>query len=179
MLPKAIDRDFYVSDPDGYRRALRIAISHLRELSGFYPGFDSWLSSRVLPGIIAGERSILLENSRGALAGIAIIKDTNLEQKLCCLRVLPVNQGSGVGLRLFERAFDALQNRSPLLSVSEERLGLFSRIFKHYGFELTEEYPEFYRPSKIEYSFNGLLDNSPASDPREAFNSRSHVFLAI
>lgn len=179
MLPKVIDRHLYVSDPDGYTRALSIAIDNLRELSGYYPDFDSWLSRRVLPGIISGERSILLEKSRGTLGGIAIVKDTPLEQKLCCLRVLPENQGSGVGLRLFERAFDALQNRSPLLSVSEERLGSFSRIFKYYGFELTEEYPDFYRPLKSEFSFNGLLYRSPPRRSPAPLKVQSQLSFAV
>ncbi|NSX16165.1 GNAT family N-acetyltransferase [Cupriavidus taiwanensis] len=157
MLPRVIDRNLYLKDPFEYRRALSLALNHLREVSGYYPEFEQWLAERVVPGLILGERSILLSESRGVLSGLAVVKDTPAEQKLCCLRVLPPFQGSGVGLKLFDRAFDVLENRTPLLSVAEEQIAVFDKIFRYYGFELAATYPEFYRPTKNEYSFNGLL----------------------
>jgi GNAT superfamily N-acetyltransferase len=129
----------------------------LDQLSAFYPKFSSWYQDKVVPGILAGTRRILVRRIDGNLAAIAIVKLTDEEKKLCCLRVLPNYQGTGVGIKLFEDAFAALETDRPLLSVAEEQIPRFKRVFDHFGFELSERYRDIYRPNKDEYSFNGLL----------------------
>lgn len=130
----------------------------LMDLSLIYPNFKGWYEGKIVPGLESGDRSLLVEIRNSELAGIAIIKDTIEEKKLCCLRVLPKFQNkSGVGLQLFERSMSELNTRYPLLSVSNDRHEYFDRIFKYYGFKKTWEYPNLYRPQKTEYSFNGLI----------------------
>ncbi|OBU10762.1 hypothetical protein AYY17_14675 [Morganella psychrotolerans] len=70
---------------------------------------------------------------------------------------MPKFQGSGIGLTLFEKSFELLNTKNPLLSISEEQNSQFLKIFKYYGFEFGEEYHQYYRPLKNEFSFNGLL----------------------
>ena len=72
---------------------------------------------------------------------------------------MPEFQGTGVGLRLFERAFEKLENDMPLLSIAEEQRETFKKLFSHYGFELAKEYKGYYRPLKDELSFNGLIES--------------------
>ncbi|UST64022.1 GNAT family N-acetyltransferase [Pseudomonas moraviensis] len=158
---RLIDSDFLLRNPDTYAITLPAIIRHLKDLSGFYPEFNTWLYQKTIPGIIAGERSIILEHRRGTLSGLAIVKNSEFEQKLCCLRVLPEFQGSGVGLRLFERAFELLNNDRPLLSVAEEQIPVFQKLFSYYGFELEKKYNGYYRPLKDELSFNGLIEAEP------------------
>ncbi|MCS3841098.1 GNAT superfamily N-acetyltransferase [Pseudomonas sp. JAI111] len=158
---RLIDRDFLLRNPDAYTTTLPILIQHLQELSGFYPEFNTWLYQKMIPGIVTGERSILLEHRRGTLSGLAIVKNNEVEQKLCCLRVLPAFQGTGVGLRLFERTFELLNNDRPLLSVAEEQIEVFRKLFAYYGFELEKKYNGYYRPLKDELSFNGLIEAEP------------------
>ncbi|MCJ8174924.1 GNAT family N-acetyltransferase [Pseudomonas viridiflava] len=158
---KVIDRKFLIANPWAHEEVLPLILHHLYELSGYYPGFNYWLNKKVVPGLVSGERSILLEHSRGKLAGLAIIKDDLNEQKLCCLRVLPQFQGSGAGLKLFERSFDALGNDAPLLSIAEEQKHVFDKLFRYYGFELAKKYHNYYRPKKDELSFNGLIEPEP------------------
>ena len=171
-LPRLIDRNYLGSNPDAFESFLPKIFEHLAELSGYYPDFDEWLSKKVFPGLMSGERSILLEYRRGDLLGLAIVKDDKTEQKLCCLRVLPPYQGTGVGLRLFERSFEVLNNDSPLLSIAEEQLVIFRKIFKYYGFEFAKIYPDYYRPFKAEISFNGLIEsqsNFSLTEPSTGF----------
>lgn len=155
---KVIDRDFLIDNQQLGLEILPFILKHLSDLSEYYPDFNDWLSKKVLPGLIQGERSILLEYYRGQLSGLAIVKDSATEQKLCCLRVLPPYQGTGVGLKLFERAFEALDNRAPLLSIAEEQIDTFKKVFNYYGFELGRKYKDYYRPRKNELSFNGLIE---------------------
>lgn len=155
---RTIDRDFILENPECLAQIGDFVRTSLFGLSGYYPLFDQWLESKVLPGILSGERSILVEHYRRRFAGLSIVKDDGLEQKLCCLRVMPEFQGSGTGLRLFERAFESLENHMPLLSIAEEQKDVFKRLFSYYGFELAKEYKGYYRPLKDELSFNGLIE---------------------
>ncbi|WP_423204696.1 GNAT family N-acetyltransferase [Pseudomonas kribbensis] len=155
---KVIDREFLIANPWAHEAIMPLIIGHLYDLSGYYPDFNKWLDHKVIPGLISGERSIILEHYRGQLAGLAIVKDSVAEQKLCCLRVLPKFQGTGVGLKLFERSFETLNNETPLLSIAEEQKHIFGKLFKYYGFELAKKYHNYYRPLKDELSFNGLIE---------------------
>jgi len=155
---RIIDRDFIIANPESFSQLGDFIRTSLFGLSGYYPLFDQWLESKVLPGILSGERTVLVEYYRRRFSGLAIIKDDGIEQKLCCLRVMPEFQGSGTGLRLFERAFEHLENDMPLLSIAEEQRDTFKKLFSHYGFELAKEYKNYYRPLKDELSFNGLIE---------------------
>lgn len=156
-----LNRTAFIHRPDSVQGCLSDVMAHLHNLRDCYPNFDDWMKEKVMPGLLLGERSILVEYRNDQLAGFAIVKDDGFEKKLCCLRVLDEFQNSrGMGVRLFERAFDELGTDKPLLSVSEERFADFARLFKHFGFQMAKAYEGIYRPGKIEYAFNGLLRNS-------------------
>ncbi|WP_258036186.1 GNAT family N-acetyltransferase [Pseudomonas putida] len=157
---KTLDQSTLSTRSYSEEELVRFIKTTLLGLSGYYPLFDNWLESKVIPGLLIGERKIVLEHHRGQFAGLAIVKDDGLEQKLCCLRVLPKYQGTGSGLKLFERSFEILQNQAPLLSIAEEQADTFRKIFNYYGFELAKKYHNYYRPLKDELSFNGLIDNN-------------------
>lgn len=152
-----IDAASLARDPEQTSGVLSEVLSHVRDLKDLYPHFDVWLTDQVLPGLSSGDRSILVEHRSGVLAGLAILKDDGFEKKLCCLRVLPGFQDTGLGYRMFEKAFDQLETRSPLLSVAEERLPVFTRLFDHFGFELAETHRDLYREGRTEFAFNGVL----------------------
>jgi ribosomal protein S18 acetylase RimI-like enzyme len=156
MKSFVLDHVMAARDPGLFAALAKVAKHELFAVSSFYPRFDQWYSSKVEPGLQSGERKILLRYSNSTLAGIAILK-TAEERKLCCLRVLPGFQGSGIGLRLFGDAFELLGSDKPLLSVANEQLPAFQKIFNYFGFQTGAEYVDLYRPSSIEYSFNGTL----------------------
>lgn len=165
-----IDRHLLLTDPERFASFTATARETLNHLSSYYPGFADWYDHKVIPGLRAGERTILIRVIGGRLTGIAIVKDTPAERKLCCLRVIPQLQGSGLGLKLFDDAFAILGTEKPLLSVANEQLPRFNRIFRHFGFENTNRYVGLYRPQGIEHSFNGHLvpnefENPSAREP--------------
>ena len=155
-----VDDQLFLQDPASFDRLNNLAVAELLHLSGLYPEFARWYDKKVYPGLLTGKRKLLLRYQAESLNGIAIIKDTPAEKKLCCLRILPHMQGSGVGLRLFEDAFAALRTDKPLLSVSDVHLPEFERVFNHFGFEIGHEYRDLYRPRHSEFSFNGVLDHA-------------------
>jgi len=160
-LSKVIDSTSLIRTPEQTSGELSEVLSRLHDLKGFYPDFDTWITDKVLPGITVGERSILTEYRDGELAALAIVKDDGLEKKLCSLRVLPGYQNSrGIGVRMFERSFELLDTAMPLLSVAQEQMPKFDRLFTHFGFAKSGEHMGLYRPGVTEFAFNGTLHDT-------------------
>lgn len=155
--PSIIDRSFLLQHSLMPKKIDDFLMETLGGVRLYYPDFKSWINYTVIPGVFTGERSIILEYRQNDLAGLAILKDSPDEKKLCCLQVMPKYQGTGIGLTLFERSFCFLDTKKPLLSISEEQKNNFYKLFNYYGFEFGEEYNDYYRPLKNEFSFNGLL----------------------
>lgn len=127
--------------------------AHLRQAQIYYPEFRNWFYEKVVPDSLANNRKILIEERDNKIAGIAIVKKVD-EKKLSTLRVMEAYQNRGIGLKLFERAFEVLESDKPFLTVSEEKLPEFDKLFKYYGFKLTSVHSGFYRHGKKEFFFN-------------------------
>lgn len=125
-------------------------------LQSLYPDFDQWLTKKVRTGLDKGTRSIILSVTDGMVSGFAIVKDDPDEKKLCCLRVMDTYRHKyGIGDKLFRKSFEILDTEKPLLSISEDMLPAYHKLFEHYGFTLEGVHHEYYRPKKTEFSYNG------------------------
>jgi len=154
-----LDKSAFEAAPECLGVLIGLAAADFAFLRENYPGFDSWLQKKVLPGITSGERTVVLEMREGRLIGLLILKHTKFERKLCTLRVRPEFECRGLGVRLFESAFEILGTAQPLLSVSDFSLPKFSRLFDHFGFACEGSYRKLYTPRSTEFAFNGLLIN--------------------
>ncbi len=152
-----LNRASLTAAPELLEIFLRLVREDVEFLRGSYPNFDNWLTSRVLPGIATGERTVVIEQRNGVSAGLLIVKHTSDERKLCTLRIRPDYEFRGMGIRLFNTAFEILGTSRPLLSVSEVALPKFARIFDHFGFSFEESYQGLYLPKIQELSYNGIL----------------------
>jgi GNAT superfamily N-acetyltransferase len=138
--------------------ALNVISQDAEFLRSSYPQFDKWFASKVLPGIIAGERTLLIEERDSTAVGLLILKHTSTEKKLCTLRVRPHYESKGLGVRLFQTAFELLGTERPLLSVSQPAEPKFHRLFTYFGFAKEAVYQGRYLPMVDELAYNGLLD---------------------
>lgn len=125
---------------------------YIKETGDHYPDFFNWYYLKVIPGLLTGDRKILIETRDKDLKGIAIVKYS--EKKICHLNVMNIYKGSGAGIKLFERCFQELNTRRPFLTISEEKLLLFKRIISYYDFKLTSVRYDLYRKNKKEYFYN-------------------------
>lgn len=148
--------------------AMKIVSQDAEFLRSSYPQFDKWFASKVLPGIQAGERTLLVEVRNSGAVGLLILKHTETEKKLCTLRVRPHYESRGLGVRLFHTAFELLGTERPLLSVSEPSSIKFERLFKYFGFAQEAIYEGRYLPMVYELAYNGLLDTTPADAVRRS-----------
>lgn len=152
-----LNRTSVAESPELLGSFLRLVQEDIKFLRGSYPNFDDWFTTKVLPGIINGERTLVLEERAGVPAGLLILKHTAAERKLCTLRVRPEYEYRGLGVRLFSTAFEILETDHPLLSVSEVAFPKFAKVFDHFGFACEAAYQGLYLPRVQEFSFNGIL----------------------
>ncbi|MBG0801484.1 GNAT family N-acetyltransferase [Methylocystis sp. H4A] len=131
--------------------------SALRRLECFYPGFENWYHTQVMPGLRLGTREAFLSYRENFLAGVAIVKRDPSETKLCTLWVVPEFRGLGIGRTLAASAFEWLGTNRPLFTVPEERIGEFDKLVSAWHFKRTQVIEGVYRSGKLEHVFNGRL----------------------
>lgn len=140
------------------RDVAKVIYENISHLEHSYPRFKQWYELKVIDGILNGNRSFIVELRDGKMAGVAILKDTEQEKKICTISVIEEFKSKGLGVRLFEKSMRLLGTEKPLASVSESRLPEFEKIFQYLNFEYSAEYHGLYVPQKSEFSFNGMLN---------------------
>lgn len=147
QLP-SLERYFY------YRQ-----ISHfLSELAWEYPNFYTWYEKLFQEDkTLQEEREILLCLAGNVIAGVAILKRTAEEQKICTLRVGEVFQHQGIGKKLMELSLEWLENDKPLMTLHKRKQREFSPLLRYYGFALEQKKWSYYHIFSTELVYNGEL----------------------
>lgn len=126
----------------------------IKSLDVYYPDISHWYINKVIPGIMLGDDKLVIASDNGRLAGVALSK-SGVENKLRCIRVHPDYANNGLGIRLIDRSLELIGDSKPAVTVSEELIHHYSRIFvNRYGFELSAVDKGTYRARKLEYRFN-------------------------
>lgn len=133
------------------------SLDFLSCLSGGYPGIDGWFINKVVPGLSNGTRKLFIYRRDEKVVALCIAKKSETELKVCTVRVIPEYAGKGLGIKLFKDAMNWLETDKPHLTVSEERLSDFTRIFEYFGYKLTSTHNGLYLPGKVEYFYNEPL----------------------
>lgn len=139
--------------------------NYLRDLAESYPQFDDWFYNVVIPEVELknGEREIIIVlselkgSSKAMLTGIAILKKKELEKKICTFRVHENYRNQGIGTELFEKCFEYLDTRKPIITISDNRKEIFKKHIINYKFEETQILKDYYKKGSIEYVYNGFL----------------------
>lgn len=132
----------------GWKPKISGFLSILRE---DYPGFEKWLK-RVFIEIPLGRRVVVLDTDNGVIRGLAILKNTTGEKKVCTLRVGEKYRRQGIGTRLLRESYRILGTDRPLLTVSERNIDSFMPFLAKEGFELTSVVK--YGSHRREFCFN-------------------------
>lgn len=139
--------------------------NHLKDLTQSYPDFENWFYNIVIPEVELknGQREIIIALSKLAskpkvvLTGIAILKKTDSEKKICTFRIHDNYHNQGIGTQLFEQCFTYLGTRKPIITISEDRKLMFERHIKTFRFVETQSLKDYYKKGSTEYVYNGLL----------------------
>lgn len=128
-----------------------------------YPRFALWYRELFgTNGKLSSNREIVICLHNICIIGVAILKKTNEEKKICTLRVDKKYQHNGIGKVLIEKSLEWLAIDKPLVTVQESKAFQFERLFKYYGFALEQQWPRYYSFWEIEQVYNGEL---PANKP--------------
>jgi acetyltransferase, GNAT family len=128
--------------------------NYIKDTKKYYPSFDIWYFMNVIPSLKDGRKKIIISHDNNNLKGLAILKYN--EKKLCHLSVMPPYKNKGYGIKLFKQSFIELETEKPFLTVSEEKLIEFKKVFDYFGFELTDIIDGYYRKDKKEYFYNQI-----------------------
>ncbi len=135
-----------------------VMVYHFLELlEDEYPGFYDWYFSKVVQQLDS-DRSIILKILKDEVAGVAILKKSRSENKICTFRVLEKFQGIGIGTELMTDSLNLLETNSPIITVSESRIAQFSQMLSNFKFKLNSIHNDYYFKGNKEYSYNGTLE---------------------
>jgi ribosomal protein S18 acetylase RimI-like enzyme len=140
--------------------------NYLRDLAESYPDFDDWFYDTVIPAINLknNTREIIIaiteveKEKKYLISGIAILKKTKDEKKICTFRIHEDFRNCGIGSDLFEQCFSYLETRKPIITISQNRIEMFKSHLERYEFEETQQLNDYYKNGSIEFVFNGYLE---------------------
>lgn len=128
----------------------------LSDLKSEYPFFNNWLL-KVRSELMNSDRRILLlcyEKNILDLKGIAILKKSENENKICTLRVVDDYKRRGIGTILYMNAKYILRDQAPLITVSGLHMKEFAPFLRKNGAVLKDKVKSIYKKGSYEYFFN-------------------------
>jgi GNAT superfamily N-acetyltransferase len=100
------------------------------------------------------ERKILVAHDGGSMSGLALLKDTADEKKICTFFILPEYRGQNLGKELMQRSLRELAERDISITVAEERREELSPILVANGFTLEKKVVNHYRKERTEFFYS-------------------------
>lgn len=143
------------SPMDGPRveAALRMINPYLSGLDSYYPCFNQWFHTRVLPGMYDGTRSILQATDKGSIVAFAILKHDIKEQKICTFYVDKRCRRSGIGSILMGSCLDFF-SKKPIITVTESLIESYSSLLSKFQFGRPLVWESAYKKNVTEYIFD-------------------------
>ena len=130
----------------------------LRKLVWEYIHFLNWYNDLFLDDDnLQNSREIIICEKDSRIVGVAILKKTINEQKICTLRVEKDFQKMGIGSKLMEYSFEWLENDKPLITFHKTKQGDFEPLLKRYNFRLDQINEMYYSIFNTELVYNGEL----------------------
>lgn len=145
--------------------------NYVKDLEDSYPDFYKWYHNKVLKELKQknGRREILLSistvkleseevNTKKIISGIVVLKNYENEKKICTFRVIPDFYRTGLSSLLMDESMKFLKTKTPLITISENRVELFENILARYEFKLSQKLPDYYKKGLTEFVYNGKLE---------------------
>ena len=130
----------------------------IKRLEWEYPGFKQWYQSLYNNNQeLKRDREIIICEREFQIVGLAILKKSAAERKICTLRVAKPYQRQGIGKNLMELSFEWLEDDKPLITVHKYKEKEFASLFQYYGFKLEQRQRNYYNIFSTELAYNGIL----------------------
>ncbi|MEQ4924614.1 GNAT family N-acetyltransferase [Proteus hauseri] len=137
------------------RQVPLLQIKHLlSDITVLYPDFDNWLKYKFYQPSYENQRKAIIAHNGESLLGVALLKKSTYENKICTLYTSPIYQGQGIGSRLIDLSLQYFDSSDVLITVAQEKLIELTPILKSKGFICTSISKRMYRAENTEHFFN-------------------------
>lgn len=126
----------------------------LSDVSPMYPKFEAWLNFTFRRNLASGQRKIILAHDENKVIGVALLKQDDVESKICTFYVSPEYRNRGIGKELIDLAMETLDSADTFITVGSERKDELTPLLNSRGFEIVSEHPGLYRKNSTEYVFS-------------------------
>ena len=135
-----------------------LVYNFIRRLSIEYPYFINWYSNLFTDDKeLKSDREIIICESNYKIVGLAILKSSEYEKKICTLRVDRKYQHQGIGKKLMQLSLEWLECDYPVITMHKSKQVQFDSLLKYYGFKLEQKQMHYYSIFSTEYVYNGEL----------------------
>ncbi len=149
-LIKAINK-FSVNDMVLYKNIAKLT----KSINDTYPKHNEWLFNKFFPELKSGKRKIIIAYIKeNTPIGVALLKDTDEEKKICCLFVREDCRGRGIARKIIRKSCEVLNTNKPLITVSDRNLPMLQRLLNKNGFKFSYKRKGAYQQKDTENYFN-------------------------
>jgi ribosomal protein S18 acetylase RimI-like enzyme len=127
--------------------------SFLANVEPLYPNFKSWFNFTFCNSLGTGQRLVVLAHNGYEIVGVALLKKSISENKICTFYVSPKYRGGGVGNDLMGLAISTLDSDNIQITVSNERNAELAPLLQSKGFSVCQSVSGLYRPGASEYFY--------------------------
>lgn len=127
--------------------------SLLAPVRDFYPNFDEWYNFQFRRNHGSGERVVVEATFNGQLVGVALLKITPEEHKICTLYVHELFRGLSIGERLMQSSVSILGDERVYVSVSDTVHKTLEGMLLRNGFKATPAKIGYYRANTVEHFY--------------------------
>jgi ribosomal protein S18 acetylase RimI-like enzyme len=126
--------------------------SFLSNVAPLYPNFDAWFNFKFYRNINV-DRHILIAHDNQSIQGLALLKKSHQENKICTFYVDDAFRGNGIGHDLMSKSLEFLNNDNVIITVSEEKKSILEQVLKSNEFKLSRSDKSMYREGITEHIF--------------------------
>lgn len=159
--------------PQDFRRLTDYIYDKTADLKEDYPNYREWFYDVQLAGLGSVERDILIASptiNTGNIIGVACLKNTTAERKLCTLKIDNGYRHLGISHDLVNAVIAELGTNQPFFTIPDYKLGMFQNLINQYDWQLEQRLHGYYNDRHSELCFNGKLiktDELPTPTPRK------------
>lgn len=146
-----------IYDKDNYERLANQIYYLTDHLSSDYPDHYQWFFNKHLPLVGNGEREVLFVRNHENICGIAFLKKTDEENKICTFYVAEHGRNIGIGRNLMKESMEFLGTETPMITMPSDKVQYFLHFVYKYHWQITQIMEDYYVKGNDEVVFNGLL----------------------
>lgn len=145
-----------LSDKKKTIELLKTLYNITNEIESDYPLHYSWFFEKFINGLSNGSREIIYCEVDSVPVGVAFLKKTNEEKKICTIFVKEEFRKCGIGTKILEHSFEFLGTKKPLISMPIHKEKCFQKVIDKYEWNKKQIIDACYSDNK-EIVFNGIL----------------------